>query len=275
MGLGIGSPWELLAQGISDTINIGANLYGQYKEEELAKQLNAMQLDWDKSKFQKEIELANTAHQREAEDLKAAGINPLLTATKSGSAVPTAGSISPIMPDTSGYGKAGEIAGHGFANALQLMSMEKGLEQQAANIEKTKAEASAIKKDYEPGGIKETEVKAKKQEIEKTKKEALMIAAKTAFQEIENEIRNKDLKWYEADKIINYVLRVIPIAGLAGMIKSIGKQAVKTAVRAEARNAKNNPNLWKNDTGGKRYILREDGIVDAKTGEFHEWSGFD
>lgn len=244
-----------------------------------ARQNNAMQLAWEKEKFNKEIELANTAHQREMEDYKAAGINPLLALGGKGSPVPTANAIQPQLGDYSGYGRMGDAFAAGIQNAIQN-SMQ--IEKQDAEInlikaqkEKTKAEEEAIKKDYEPGGRKEQELEQIKKQNEKLENEALMIAAKTAFQEIENEIKTKDLKWYEADKIINYVLKVIPIAGLAGMIKSIGKTAVKTAVREETKNAIQNKKLWKtSDTGEKRYELRSDGIVDMDTGEFHEWGGF-
>lgn len=243
-----------------------------------ARQNNAMQLAWEREKFNKEIELANTAHQREMEDYKAAGINPLLALGGKGSPVPTANAIQPQMGDYSGYGRMGDAFAAGIQNAIQnSMQIEKqDAEINLINAQKNKtiAEEEAIRKDYEPGGIKEIEKETKTEERNKLKNEALRIAAQTAYQEIENAIKNKDLKWYEADKIINYVLKVLPIAGLSGLINSLGKKAVKAAVKEETKNAIKNKNFYKNDYGGKRYELRNDGIVDMETGEFHEWGGF-
>lgn len=65
-------------------------------------EMQKRQLAWEKQKFGMETELANSAHQREVADLKAAGINPVLTATGgNGAETPQAGSIG-ALPDSSG-----------------------------------------------------------------------------------------------------------------------------------------------------------------------------
>lgn len=58
--------------------------------------------NYNKKAFDREMAASNTAHQREAADLRAAGYNPILTVSGSGASVPHAAAAN--APDFSGIG---------------------------------------------------------------------------------------------------------------------------------------------------------------------------
>lgn len=69
-----------------------------------------MQMDW-------ELLRGTHAHQWEVADLKAAGLNPVLSAGGSGAVT---GGISAPVPDTSGYAQAGGALGNMLTYAMEL-----------------------------------------------------------------------------------------------------------------------------------------------------------
>jgi len=104
-----------------------------------AKSQNKAQLKAMREQMAWQERMSNTAHQREVVDLRAAGLNPILSVSKGG---PGASSPSGSMPQIQNEGAA---ALQGAASALALQQGEAQLDLLKAQTEKTMAEATTEK----------------------------------------------------------------------------------------------------------------------------------
>lgn len=81
---------------------------------------------------------AKHAHQWEVQDLEAAGLNPVLSATSGGA---TTGSVSPVMPDYSGIANAGNSIMSAIMQSYEADKIDaetKNIEADTANKKETK-----------------------------------------------------------------------------------------------------------------------------------------
>lgn len=130
--VGIGNLSDRL--GLNEFINF---MSGQTGFDESVRQYNTS-LEWEKEKFAKEIELANTAHQREMEDLKAAGLNPIMFGNR-GAETPSVGGVSPMNMNNAGQGLR-DLVFSSIGTALDLQRQQKENELIGQQIKNLKTE---------------------------------------------------------------------------------------------------------------------------------------
>lgn len=110
-------------------VNSASSLFQASRSENFAQQNLAQQQAWNEY-------AAKHAHQWEMEDLKNAGLNPILSGT--GGSGASVHSVTPQMPELSGYGNA-------VTNAFNILSGYNQLKQQAATIDNLRTTNNLLK----------------------------------------------------------------------------------------------------------------------------------
>lgn len=120
---------------ISAGIGGAVGLAGAFMQAKSVKDTNAQNLAIANAQMAFQERMANTAHQREVKDLRAAGLNPILSATRGGAATPSGASATMQPMD---YGSSAKSMGE---MAMSFASMNENLKNVAADTQKKLEEA--------------------------------------------------------------------------------------------------------------------------------------
>lgn len=134
MGFNLGSVLGGIANPAGAIGTVGAGLLGGGLDYLGAQQQNASARQQADQQMAFQERMSDTAHQREVADLKAAGLNPVLS-VNSGASTPV-GSAAPVVSE---LGSASYGANRGVSSAFQAASTLKGLESSDASIAVDKA----------------------------------------------------------------------------------------------------------------------------------------
>lgn len=130
------SNWGNTAQDLGNQNMLG-NLVAKFTGSRLTdaeQQANAFTAQREDLAWQRQLDAANTQYQRQVEDMKAAGLNPMLAAGGSGAVVPSASSSGSVSPSG---------ASLNLGSLLSVLLESKLLPAKLANLEADTAKKSA------------------------------------------------------------------------------------------------------------------------------------
>ena len=110
---------------IMPLLGVGSELVGAFSAKSAQEEANETNIMLQRENRSWEEEMSNTAHQREVKDLKAAGLNPILSVNKSGAVTPSVQpaqveSLAPVYQNTARSFREAAISRENLLADLQV-----------------------------------------------------------------------------------------------------------------------------------------------------------
>ena len=139
-----------IATILAGLVSTAGSLYANRKNIDAQKEANSINWEIARQNNATQIEMANTAHQREVRDLRRAGLNPILSAGGNGSSTPSisAATISPTHTDNAFEGLANSAKGVGryfgqqYQAQLEAQQLANAAQKQDNDISRLEAHSS-------------------------------------------------------------------------------------------------------------------------------------